>query len=506
MKKTMKLLALCLTLAIALIALPVTALGEGVDTSEEVKLTMYLIGDRTPDFDKVFGEINARMKEKINATIDVKFLGWAEYEQKYPLLFASGEDFDLIYTSNWCMYNQQASKQGFWEITPEALETYAPMTAQSMYPDAWEQAKIQGKVYMLPMNYKEITGHVFFVRGDLMQKYGIEKVETREDMEAYLDAIAQNENGMIPLDIGSDIDNRLLFEQIYFYGAVDGRLEMVYPRQMMAFTVADDPEVKVYNETEDPAFLEVAQRMQDWNHRGFFSKSALVNKQSSQESFAAGRSAAALMNMANAQGEYVNDVTAHPEWDIRVVDAQDGAPVQVRSYLANGMGIFSKSRHPERALMALDLLRNDEELHDLFCYGIEGEHYVKADDGHIQLTDKNSNYPYDMNCNWGIRNDAFWKPVAGGIPNYDEINDVWMQNAKDDKFVAFNFVTDSVKNELAAMSEVYTTDMLLIYMGFTNDLEGDIAKIQKKLEIGGAARVYEEASRQAREWLAEQEG
>ena len=154
--------------------------------------------------------------------------------------------------------------------------------------------------------------------------------------------------------------------------------------------------------------------------------------------------------------------------------------------------------------MALDLLRNDEELHDLFCYGIEGEHYIDNGDGTIELTEKNSNYPYDMNCNWGIRNDAYWKTIKGGIPNYDEINDKWMETAKSDKFVAFNFITDSVKNELAAMSDIYTTDLLLLYMGFTDDLEGDIAKIQQKLDAAGADVVYEELSRQAREWLASQ--
>ena len=83
--------------------------------------------------------------------------------------------------------------------------------------------------------------------------------------------------------------------------------------------------------------------------------------------------------------------------------------------------------------MALDLLRHDEELHDLFCYGIEGEHYIDNGDGTIELTEKNSNYPYDMNCNWGIRNDAYWKTIKGGIPNYDEINDKWMETAKDNR-------------------------------------------------------------------------
>lgn len=471
----------------------------GAETLEEVTLTMYLLGDRTPDFDTVFDSINEKMKEKINATLDVKFMGWGEYEQKYPLVFASGEDFDLIYSADWAMYNSQASKQGFYEITEEMLQAYAPLTASSIYPDAWEQAKVDGKVYMLPMNYKELTAYVYFVRGDLMEKYGIEKVESVDDIEVYLQAVADNEPSMIPLDIGSDFDDRFLYD-LFWQAEVSGSLEKVNPEQLMGYIKTGDDTATVINETEDPAFLKTLEKLKNWKDRGFWSKSAVVNTQNNKESFAAGKSATALMNINNAKGEYTTLTQAHPEWDIRVVDAQGNAPAIVQSYLANGMCIFSKSKNPERALMALDLLRNDEEIHDLFCYGIEGVHYNDLGDGKIELTDANENYPYDGNCNWGIRNDAFWKSIAGGIPNYDALYDGWIKNAMSSEYQAFTFNNESVRNQVAAIGEVYTTDMKLLYLGFAENPEKDIANVQAKLEAAGIKDVYEEMTRQAKEW------
>ena len=77
----------------------------GPDISKAVTLTMYLIGDRPVDNDEVFEKINERLKAEINATIDVKFMSWSEYESKYPLIFASGEEWDIIYTADWCFYN-----------------------------------------------------------------------------------------------------------------------------------------------------------------------------------------------------------------------------------------------------------------------------------------------------------------------------------------------------------------------------------------------------------------
>ena len=44
--------------------------AEGPDISEEVTLTMYLIGDRPVDNDEVFAKINEKLKAEINATID----------------------------------------------------------------------------------------------------------------------------------------------------------------------------------------------------------------------------------------------------------------------------------------------------------------------------------------------------------------------------------------------------------------------------------------------------
>ena len=42
-----------------------------VDTSEHLDLTMYLLGDRTPDFDEVYGKINEVLEEKLNCSLNV---------------------------------------------------------------------------------------------------------------------------------------------------------------------------------------------------------------------------------------------------------------------------------------------------------------------------------------------------------------------------------------------------------------------------------------------------
>lgn len=476
----------------------------GPDISKEVTLTMYLIGDRPVDNDEVFGKINERLKSEINATIDVKFMSWSEYESKYPLIFASGEDWDIIYTADWCFYNAQATKQGFWEITREDLETYAPMTAETMYPEAWEQAKVGDKVYMLPMNYKEITAYVYMARGDLMDKYNITSVSSLDEAEVYLDAIAKNEPGMIPLDVGSDYDKQFVFDRMWKQACrQDGvGLTDVGPWQVMACTKEDDASVNVTGHYDQETFLNVVTRLKDWRDRGFWSKNAVVNTQNNTESFQAGRSALALMNANTAKSVYAAVSAEHPEWDVRVFDAQEDVPPVLNSYLANGMSIFSKSKYPERALMALDYLRNDKEINSLFCYGIEGKHWEASGDNALVSLPDSSNYAYDSNCNWGVRNDANWRVIEGGIPNLPELTAEWQETARSSLYQTFVFDDAEVKNEIAAMGEIFNTDYKLLVLGFTDDPAGDIAKMGEKMKAAGADKVYAALQEQAQAFLA----
>ena len=511
MKKTAKLLALVLALVLVLSAFSAcgqtgssgstaapssagSGTASGPDISKEVTLTMYLIGDRPVDNDLVFEKINERLKEEINATIDVKFMSWSEYEQKYPLIFASGEDWDIIFTADWCFYNAQATKQGFWEITQEALETYAPMTAETMYPEAWEQAKVDGKVYMLPMNYQELTAYVWMARGDLMEKYSIESLDTFEDVEAYLQAIVDNEPSMIPLDVGSDYDRQFVFDLMWNVESNargDDRYAVLPPSNMITCVCESDPEAKVMSTLDTDIFLDVLNHVKDWKDRGFWSKNAVVNTQNNTESFQAGKSALAVMNINTAKSLYATLQAEHPEWDVQVFDAMNGAPATIQSYLANGMSIFSKSKNPERALMALDYLRNDQICNDLFCYGIEGVHWEAVGDHGLKSLPDSTNYAYDSNCNWGVRNDATWRTVEGGIPNQDELVENWKTNARSGHYLTFVFDDSEVKNEVAAVSEIYNSDYKLLQLGFTDDPEGDMQKLRAKLQAAGVERLQE---------------
>lgn len=93
---------------------PETAGAGAVDTSEEVTLRIYAVGNSGDVHqEELYQRINEITKEKINATIEVTMLSWGDYTTKLPAILASGEDYDLTYTSSWCYYKTEGPKGAF---------------------------------------------------------------------------------------------------------------------------------------------------------------------------------------------------------------------------------------------------------------------------------------------------------------------------------------------------------------------------------------------------------
>ena len=57
---------------------------------------------------------------------------------------------------------------------------------------AWDQAKIDGKVYMVPNYSNEFGQDVLAVRGDLMEEYGIDEIKDWDSLMTFYKACAEN--------------------------------------------------------------------------------------------------------------------------------------------------------------------------------------------------------------------------------------------------------------------------------------------------------------------------
>ena len=171
----------------------------GNDISEHKDLVMYVIGDEPVAADAVQTALNEKLEEKLNTSLTINYIALSDYTQKYSLLLASGENIDLIYTSTWAFYNEEATKGAFVEITNDLLQQYMPQTYAGEDSMAFEQAKIDGACYMIPKNSPYVNNAMpVLIRGDLKEKYNIGEINSVEKLEEYFKAVAENEDGIYP--------------------------------------------------------------------------------------------------------------------------------------------------------------------------------------------------------------------------------------------------------------------------------------------------------------------
>lgn len=175
------------------------ASGE-VDTSKEVELVMYVISDRPAGQDIVDENFNTLLKEKLNCTLKINWIGWAEYAQKYPLLFSSGEEFDMAYCAGWLGFTNLAQRGAFMALD-EMLPAYAPDNYAMQSESALQQATVNGKLYAVPTLLPTYTTYGSIYRGDLAAEAGItDTIDTFEEVAQYADNILANHPEMEAID------------------------------------------------------------------------------------------------------------------------------------------------------------------------------------------------------------------------------------------------------------------------------------------------------------------
>ena len=476
---------------------PETAGAGAVDTSEEVTLRIYAVGNSGDVHqEELYQRINEITKEKINATIEVTMLSWGDYTTKLPAILASGEDYDLTYTSSWCYYKTEGPKGAFCELTEDMLKTYMPETYAEYPADAWEEAKLDGKIYMVPCVSDEFESHGYLIRGDLRKKYGVNEIKSLEDLEAYFAAIKENEPGMTPIK-GTANEGlntaAVVFPQDYV---------LTYAVTLDGLVAPVDSPAKLTSR----AYLESAQdfyrRTKSWYDSGYIANDILSSKTTSEDYFKAGQSSLMFVNLNNASDKRKAVLQDNPEWELEYVDFEGDSKVEKTAYISNGMAIGRNSKNPERALMFMELCYQDEELYDLINYGLEGVTYTRNEDGTIGTPkDVNMQEIQMDNLAMGIRNSKFnkikedeWDVIVSKKEDYTARSYTSPLNK-----ITFNM--DEVNAELAAINNMFLQYERPLMWGVVDDTDAKLEELLKMYDDAGMQKVLSLANQQIEEEL-----
>ena len=459
-----------------------------IDTSEFVELSMYVIGDRPAGQDVNDEYMNEIFKEKLNCSLTINWIPWADYLNKYPLLFTSGEEFDMAYTATWLNFSSLAQKGAFMELD-DIWPEYAPKNYAAATDTAKKQATVQGHIYCIPSQLATYSAYGTIYRGDILEEAGLDEIKNFDDVEAYCDYVKKAHPDMEPLDISSVAGS--LFDILYLsnegYSSVSsgGINEFLYydPTE-------EQPQLKTMYEVEDiKNYLEMMSR---WNEKGFFGKSALADTDSTK--FQNGKAALTIHNLDN----YRDQAILNPDWNLQYTNFVKN--IAHMPYTQDALVISNTSRNPERALALWDLITTDQEVYDAFMYGIEGTTYELNDDGQYNILD--TGLYAAGNC-WAARTNELNRNVAGTPSAYEdfkvEFEKKITENDSAEKYASFVPDTSSIEVEYAACQSVNQQYWWPLELGYT-DMESGLEEYKAQMEAAGIEKVREELQRQLDEY------
>lgn len=474
--------------------------GMAMEYEEHVELEFILVGPEPKDMASVAAKLNELSERDLNLTVNWTFLGWENLANKYNLVLSSGEKADMIYTATWNSY-QEFAKKGAYLPLNDYLADNAPLSWEGMSDDAWKSTMINGSIYTVPCDWQELMSNGIAYRADIAKELGIDKpIKSWEEFDAYMAACKEAYPEIIPFDenvghlLGSMLDQAMMT-----YEAIGGA-------QSYYCVVESIDSPNVLNFLATPEFKRFVETAKSFYDSGYWSKNVLSKKDSGYGAFTEGRTFAIKQNITQTSALYTNISKDHPEWEIGFFGAMDmnGGVLHPNVPIGNGIALPKGCSDPERALAYIDKLRYDPDYYTLTHYGIEGKHFDLDEAGSpvYKGSPDEIGFGYHSMQPWGWHVDKMELPVNNVWPQLTEIYENYGSKATFNKLGAFAFDPQVVSAEAAALTQVFNQYGYPLVGGNTDDIEGDIAVLNEKLEAAGLEEYLAEMQRQLDEYWA----
>ncbi|MCD6519868.1 MAG: DUF3502 domain-containing protein, partial [Anaerolineae bacterium] len=403
---------------------------------------IYYYGTRVvfKDLKLVNEEMNKIMKERINATIELRPIEWAAYTDKMNAKDAAGEKYDLCFTSSWANPYYIKVDNGVLADLTEALPKWAPKYYNGMNPAVWEGPKVKGKIYGAVNEQIFPTALGPIARKDLADKYNLDlsKVAKYEDMIPWFDAILEGEGGKVtPLECGA---------QLWWsaYWKLDGSL----PYGLVRY---DDKEIKVQHpwDTDWKTCMELSR---EWYKKGYFPKEQVPRGEC--DAAVKAKKYGCTFHRAKPGGTVERKKYTGLEWVSKIIESPT---ILITNQIISTMyGVNKKTSSLEACVRYLELVNTDKPFYNLLCKGIEGKHWVWVDKekeviGFPPGLDAN-NHPYNPNSDWEFGNqfNAYYvdPEQVGAWEETKKINDASVPSV----LLGFAVDKEPIKNELAQIT------------------------------------------------------
>ena len=479
--------ALRIVALVALVALTAVALAgcggnsSKDDMSKEVKLIYYTIGDTPKDNDMVVAKLNEYLKQKINTTVEIRYIPFGDYSTKMNTMAASGDKYDIAFTCSWAFNYVQGVNKGYFAELDSLLENQGKDLKSAIATVFWDGSLVKGKHYAIPTQKEAGAMEYFRFQKDFLDKANID-VSAVNSLESVEPALAKAH---------SAYPNMVTFVNNYRFYGYDYIIKDAFPGAVKI----SDTGLKVINQYQDADFVNKLKVLRKYYQAGYVPKD--IAQKPDQVKF-------------NDNRLFCDIQEAGPNADA-VYSGELGKPVVTRpaypgkAYATTGsvtgsmVAISSNSDNPERAMMLLTLINTDAYVRNLLAFGLEGKNYTKTGDTSISRTPAQAK---DYTASPFSTGNMFILYTLNDQPktmwaDYKAFND----NLDKSPLLGFCFDPDPVKMEISSITGVMDEYTKELNAGEV-DVDKTIDSYVAKSKAAGLDKVLAEMQKQIDAWKA----
>ena len=484
-------IALLITaLFVMVVAAPIFASGTQEAEAAAEPLVWYVPGGNgypynETDEQAVYDAVNEMLMEDLGATVDIRVEGaFGEYNERMPLILASGEKMDLLWTATWSNDFLQNASDGFYAGLDDLLEEHG----QDILADIREQleaTRVGGEIRAVWSQQIAAYNSIFNVRMDLVEKYGwdLDSIESLADLEPWIAQVKENEEELIPFGPGPEPWK--LIQPYYGIG------NFGFLAGVLGIRV-DDESLEVLDLTTTPEYREWVDLMYDWQQKGYIPEEGLTyTRDQWQQLGNQSRVAFSHHNTYNPQLAE-REVAGVTQKAVRV-----GEPMTLTSNITNTLhAVHTNSQQKEKAVQLLNWLWTNQEAYNTLVWGLEGQHHESTGEGHIRPI-QDSGYYTNIPWMWGNTFQSYLLPGQDETL-FDEVRRLNRDSLKAN-ILGFNADRDEVSTLVASVSAVVDQYKTPLAGGWV-DPETGIPEFQAALERAGFPELIEQMQAQVDAW------
>lgn len=472
-----------------------TAESEASADGEVTEITYaFVTFNNVPDDTSAVEEaINQITRSKIGVEVHLMPMSISDYQQQVSLAVQNGE-IDLFHTLG-DLGNDIASDMCY-DIT-DLIDKDAPETKALMEEGWLDTTSRDGKLYAIPTLKPFALQPMLIYRKDIAKELNLDmdSVKSVDDLTAIFAKVKEAHPEMTPLAPVSQGDSGLTrwIPEIDWLGDSFSSPTGVLQGDNMTVTSYYDL----------PDFEKYADLVRDWYNQGYIMQDAATTTSAAAELMSSGNYFAYSASYSYPLEDTAAALSAPSGYDVGAI-ALGSAYLDTSSINAVAQVVASTSEHPDAALKFLNLTYTDPDVINTMLYGIEGEDYVKNDDGTVSYPEGQdaSTVSYTAQLSCGVLGNFFiqWPLEGSGSEESLKWEDEQNHSAASSPAMGFSFDPSGVQTQYTAVSNVIKQYLPGLSCGSVDPKE-TLPEFRKALKDAGYDDILSAKQEQLDAWL-----